>query len=86
MVVCGPEFFVQCSNFPEKIDHLGLEAARFRVVHTLRSTKSTTSSGDLHVASSLGAPTHPWCAVLTLSQVMRTLSQVMRGRRPPDCC
>ena len=36
---------------------LGLDAAQFRDLHTLRSTKSTTASGTLNVVSSLGAPT-----------------------------
>ena len=54
----------------------GLEAAWFRVLHTLRSTKSTTASWDLNMASSLGAPTFPWCTVLTLRPVM------CGGRRP----
>lgn len=40
--------------------NLGLGAARFRVLHTLRSTKSVAASYDLNVVSSSGAPTHPW--------------------------
>ena len=45
---------------------VGFDAAQFRVLHTLRSTKSTTASRTLNVTSSLGAPTSPWCTALTL--------------------
>ena len=49
---------------------LGFDAAQFRVLYALRSTKSTTASLTLNVASSLGAPTPPWCRALTLRPVI----------------
>ena len=58
---------------------LGLDAAQFRVLHTLCSTKSTTASWTLDVASSLGAPTPIWCTALTLRPV------VCGGRRTGLC-
>ena len=58
---------------------IGLDAAQFCVLHTLRSTKSTTASWTLNVASSLGAPTPPWCRALTLRPV------ICGGRRSGFC-
>ena len=78
-------YFLKLSRIPEKKQFLaailaniglrnsqadlGLDAAQFRVFHTLRSTKSTTASRTLNVASSLGAPTPRWCTALTLRPV-----------------
>ena len=38
---------------------LGLDAAQFSVLHTLRSKNSTTASWTLNLASSIGAPSPP---------------------------
>ena len=59
---------------------LGLDTPSiFRVLHTLRSTKSTAASYTLNMASSLGAPPPPWCTALTLWPM------ICGGRRSGIC-